>query len=108
VPMDRYHLRAPNFCREGVVEQFIAEFSNVAAICRWPTRVILIQLQLCLTGMAKPDSVGPNFNSIFETLRAQFVLTARDSHVKLQGLRRGPETLLREHATVTELLAPFR
>jgi len=33
LPMSRYHLRAPTFCREDV-EQFIAEFSDKAAICR--------------------------------------------------------------------------
>jgi len=34
LPMDRYHLRAPIFPGEKDVEQFIAEFSDVAAICR--------------------------------------------------------------------------
>jgi len=33
LPMDRYHLRAPIFSGEDV-EQFITEFSEVAAICR--------------------------------------------------------------------------
>jgi len=53
LPMNRYNLRAPIFSREEDVEQFITEFSDVAAICRWPARVTLIQLQLCLTGPAK-------------------------------------------------------
>jgi len=34
LPMDRYHLRAPTFCGEEDVEQFITEFIDVAAICR--------------------------------------------------------------------------
>jgi len=33
LPMDRYHLRAP-ICSGEDVEQFIAEFSNLAGICR--------------------------------------------------------------------------
>jgi len=32
--IDRYHLRAPIFPGEKVVEQFVTEFSDVAAICR--------------------------------------------------------------------------
>jgi len=32
LPKDRYHLRAPIFSGEDV-EQFITEFSDVAAIC---------------------------------------------------------------------------
>jgi len=54
LPMNRYYFWVPTFCKEKDVEQFIAEFSNVAGICRWPTRVILIQLLLCLIEMAKP------------------------------------------------------
>jgi len=42
LPMDRYHLRAPIFSGEEDVEQFITEFSDVAAICRWLPRVTLI------------------------------------------------------------------
>jgi len=34
LPMDRYHLRALIFSAEEDVEQFITEFSDVAAICR--------------------------------------------------------------------------
>jgi len=33
LPMNRYHLRAPIFSGEEDVEQFITEFSDVAAIC---------------------------------------------------------------------------
>jgi len=42
LPMDSYHLRAPIFSGEEDVEQFITEFSDVAAICRWPAIVTLI------------------------------------------------------------------
>jgi len=42
LPMNRYHLQAPIFSGEEDVEQFITEFSDVAAICRWPARVTLI------------------------------------------------------------------
>jgi len=35
LPMDGYHLRAPTFSEEEDVEQFITEFSDVAAICQW-------------------------------------------------------------------------
>jgi len=45
LPMDRYHLRAPIFSGEEDLEQFITDFSDVAAICRWPNRVTLIQLR---------------------------------------------------------------
>jgi len=34
LPMDRYHLQAPIFSGEEDVEQFITEFSDVAAIYR--------------------------------------------------------------------------
>jgi len=50
LPMDMYHLRAPIFSEKEDVEQFITEFSDVAAICRWPARVTLSQLRLRLTG----------------------------------------------------------
>jgi len=103
--MDRYHLWAPIFSGEEDVEQFITEFSDVAAICRWPNRVTLIQLRLCLTGPAKPYGIGQDVDDIFEALRARFGLTVRDAHVQLQGLRRNPKTNLREHATVVERLA---
>jgi len=49
LPMDRYYLQAPIFSGKEDVDQFITEFSDVAAICRWPNRVTLIQLRLCLT-----------------------------------------------------------
>jgi len=101
LPIDRYHLRAPIFPGEEDVEQFITEFSDVAAICRWPARVTLIQLRLCLTGPAKPYGIGQDVGDIFEVFR----LTARDVSVQLQGLRRNPKTTLREHATVVEWLA---
>jgi len=87
------------------VEQFITEFSDVAAICRWPPRVTLIQLRLCLTGPAKPYEIGQDVDDILEALRARFGLTARDARVQLQSLRRNPKTNLREHATVVERLA---
>ena len=105
LPMDRYHLRAPIFSGEEDVEQFITEFSDVAAICRWPARVTLIQLRLCLTGPAKPYGIGQTVDDICEALRARFGLTARDARVQLQSLRRNPKTNLREHATVVERLA---
>jgi len=105
LPMDRYHLRAPIFSEEEDVEQFITEFSDVAAICRWPARVTLIQLRLCLTGPAKPYGIGQGVDDILEALRARFGLTARDARVQLQCLRRNPKTNLREHATVVERLA---
>jgi len=105
LPMDRYHLRAPIFSGEEDMEQFITEFSDVAAICRWPNRVSLIQLWLCLTGLAKPYGIGQDVGDIFEAWRARFGLTARDARVQLQGLRRNPKTNLREHATVVERLA---
>jgi len=103
--MDRYHLRAPIFSGEEDVEQFITEFSDVAAIWRWPLRVTLIQLRLCLTGPAKPYGIGQDVDDILEALRARFGLTARDVRVQLQGLRRNPKTTLCEHATVVERLA---
>jgi len=34
LPMDRYHLQASIISGEEDVEQFITEFSDVAAICR--------------------------------------------------------------------------
>jgi len=105
LPIDRYHLRAPIFSGEKDAEQFITEFSDVAAICRWPARVTLIQLRLCLTGPAKPYGIGQNVGDIFEALRARFGLTARNVSVHLQGLRRNPKTTLREHATVVKRLA---
>jgi len=105
LPMDRYHLRAPIFSGEEDVEQLITEFSDVAAICRWPARVTLIQLRLCLTGPGKPYEIGQDVGDIFEALRARFGLTAWDTRVQLQGLRRNPKTTLREHATVVERLA---
>jgi len=103
--MDRYHLRAPIFSGEEEVEQFITEFSDVAAICRWPARVTLIQLWLCLTELAKPYEIGRNVGDIFEALRARFGLTARDAGVQPQGLRRYLKTTLREHTTVVKRLA---
>jgi len=105
LPMDRYHLRALIFSGEEDVEQLITEFSNVTAICRWPNRVTLIQLRLCLTGPTKPYEIGQDVGDIFEALRARFGLTARDARVQLQGLRKNPKTNLREHATVVERLA---
>jgi len=105
LPMDRYHLRAPIFSGEEDVEQFITEFSNVAAICRWPARVTLIQLRLCLTRPAKPYEISQDVGDIFEALRARFGLTTRDARAQLQGFRRNPKTNLREHATVVERLA---
>jgi len=105
LPMDRYHLRAPIFSGEKDVEQFITEFSDVAAIYRWPNRVTLIQLRLCLTGPAKPYGIGQDVDDIFEALGARFRLTARDARVQLQGLRRNRKANLQEHATVVERLA---
>jgi len=104
LPMYRYHLQAPIFSGEDV-KQFITEFSDVAAICRWQNRVTLIQLRLCLAGPAKPYGISQDVGDIFEALRARFGLTARDARVQLQGLRRNPEINLREHATVVEGLA---
>jgi len=94
LPMDRYHLRVPTFCGEEDVQQFIAEFSNVAAICRWPARVTLIQLRLCLTGLAKPYGIGQGDDRIFKALRARFGLTARDARVQLQRSKHDPKTVL--------------
>jgi len=71
LPMDRYHLQAPIFSGEEDVEQFITEFSDVAASCRWPNRVTLIQQRLCLTGPAKPYGISQNVGEIFEALRAR-------------------------------------
>jgi len=105
LPMDRYHLRNPIFSGEEDVEQFITEFSDVAAICRYPPRVSLIQLRLCLTGPAKPYGIGQDVDDILEALRARYGLTARDARAQLQGLRRNPKTNLREHATVVERMA---
>jgi len=105
LPMDRYHQRAPIFSGEEDVEQSITEFSGMAAICRWPNRVTLIQLRLCLTGPAKPYGISQDVGDIFEALRARFGLTARDARVQLQGLRRNPKTNLREHVTVVDRLA---
>jgi len=59
LPMDKYHLPAPIFLGEDDVEQFITEFSDVVAICRWPTRITLIQLRLCLTGSGFGDRDRP-------------------------------------------------
>jgi len=103
--MNRYHLRGPIFSGEEDVEQFITEFSGVAAICRWPNRVTLISLRLCLTGPAKPYRIGQDVGDLFEALRARFGLTTQDARVQLQGLRRNPKTNLREHTTVVERLA---
>jgi len=105
LPMDRHHLQAPNFSGEEDVEQFITEFSDVAAICRWPARVTLIQLQLCLTGTAKPYGIDQNVGEIFDALRARFGLTAQDARIQLQELRGDRKTALREHATLVERLA---
>jgi len=102
--MDRYHLWAPIFSGEDV-KQFITELSDVAAICRWPNRVTLIQLRLCLTGPAKPYGRSQGVGDIFEAMRARFGLTARDARVQLQCLKRNQKTNLREHATVVEQLA---
>jgi len=105
LPMDKYHLRAPIFSGEEDMEQFITEFSDVAAICRWPARVTLIQLQLYLTGPTKPYGIGQDAGDIFKALRARFGLTARGARLQLQGLRRNLKTNLQEHATVVERLA---
>jgi len=105
LPMDRYHLRASISSREEDVEQFITEFSDVAAICRWPNRVTLIQLRLCLTEPAKLYGIGQDVEEKFEVLRARFGLIARDARVQLQGLRRNPKTSLQEQAIVVERLA---
>jgi len=105
LPMDRYHLRAPIFSVEEDVEQFITEFSDVAAICRWPNQITLIQLRLCLTGPAKPCGISQDVGDIFEALRARFGLTARDARVQIHSLTRNPKTNLQEHATVVERLA---
>jgi len=72
LPMDRYYLWDFTFCGEKDVEQFIAEFSDVTAICKWPARVALIQRWLCLTGSAKPHGIGQDVGSIFEALGARF------------------------------------
>jgi len=98
LPMDRYHLRTPFLSGEEDVKQFITEFSDVAAICRWPNRFTLIQLRLCLTGPAKPYGIGQDVGDMFEALRARFGLTARDARVQPQGLRRNPKTNLRQLA----------
>jgi len=58
LPMNKYHLRAPLFLGEEDVEQFITEFSDVAAICQWFAWVTLIQLRLCLTGPTKTLGVN--------------------------------------------------
>jgi len=105
LPMDMHNLRAPIFSKEEDVQQFITEFSDVAAICQWPAKVTLIQLRLCLTEPAKPYGIGQDVGNIFEALRARFGLTAQNAHVQLQGLRRNPKTTLREHATIGERLA---
>lgn len=68
------------------MEQFIAEFSNVVAICRWLARVTLIQLRLCLMGLAKPYGIGQDVDSIFQALRARFELTAGDACVSSKDL----------------------
>jgi len=73
LPVDRYHLQAPTFLGEDV-EHIIAEFSDVAAICRWPAKVTLIQLWLCLTEAAEPYVVGQDVGDIFDVLRARFRL----------------------------------
>jgi len=86
-------------------EHFITEVSEVTAICQWPVRVTLIQLQLYLTGPAKPYGIVQDVGDIFETLRARFGLTAQDARMQLQGLRRNPKTTLRDQATVVERLA---
>jgi len=83
LPMDMYHLWAPTLSGEEDVEQFITEFSDVAAICKWPNRVTLIQLRLCLTGSPKPYGISQDVGDIFEALRVRFGLTARDACVQL-------------------------
>jgi len=98
-------LQSPTFCKEENIEQFHAEFSDVAAIYRWPASVILMQLQLCRAGMATLYGIGPNVDSIFDALRARFGLSARDACVRLPGPKRDPKTQLQEHATVVERLA---
>jgi len=103
--MDRYHLRPLIFSGEVDVEQFITEFSDVAAICRWPNQVTMIQLWLCLTGLAKPYGLGQDVGDIFEALRARIGLTARDARGQLKGLKRNLKTNLREHLTVVKRLA---
>jgi len=70
LPMDKYYLRAPLFSGEEDVNQFIIEFSDVAAIFQWSAWVTLIQLRLCLTGPAKPYGIGQDVGNIFEALRA--------------------------------------
>lgn len=83
LPIDRYHLWAPTICREEDVKQFIAEFRDATAICRWPARVTLIQLRLCLTRSVKPYGISQDVDSIFEVLRVRFGLTSGDAHVPL-------------------------
>jgi len=82
LPMDRYHLRTPIFSGEKDVEQFITEFSDVVAICRWPPRVTLIQLRLCLTGPAKPYGIGQDVDEILEALQAQFAAAGSEEKSK--------------------------
>jgi len=53
LPMNRHYLWALIFSGEEDMEQFITEFGDVAAICRWPARVTLIQLRLCLATVVK-------------------------------------------------------
>jgi len=65
--MDRYHLLAPTFCREKDVEQFIAEFSDVAAICRCHSDIAAV--------MSDKNSQTLRYQlSIFEALRDWFGL----------------------------------
>jgi len=66
LPIDRYHLPASIFSGEEDAEQFITEISDVAAIWRWPNRVTLIQLWLCLTGPAKPHGINQGVGDIFQ------------------------------------------
>jgi len=99
--MDRYHLGAPAFSGEEDVEQFITTFSDVAAICRWPVKVSLIQLWLCLTGAAKPYGIGQDVGDIFVVLGSPLEMCVSNSKGSEEILRLS----LQEHATMVERLA---
>jgi len=63
--MDRYHLLAPTFSREKDVEQFIAEFSDVAVICRGHSDIAAV--------MSDKNSQTLRYQpGIFEALRDWF------------------------------------
>jgi len=63
-----YRLKAPVFSGEEDVEQFIAEFSDVAANLGMAPHVALLHKWLCLMEQAKCYEVEGDIDSIYGVL----------------------------------------